>query len=130
MPGVRSSTSANVDQEGHDSADEQTSSDCENGLSGGWRRHTNIKNGWIDVLSAPLLSVIITYIYHPIVPGETFQDIQERCRSYGEQVPELYTDLEADVINLEVDANSCAFKLIGIVLKALGNIKVPADAFA
>ena len=130
MPGVRSSTSANVDQEGHDSADEQTPSDCEDELSGGWRRHTNIKNGWMDVLSAPLLSVIITYIYHPIVPGETFQDIQERCRSYGEQVPELYTDLEADVINLEVDANSCAFKLIGLVLKALGNIKVPADIFA
>ena len=129
MPNVISSTSANVDQEAHDSADEQTASDCENELSGGWRRHTEIRNGWVDVFSAPLLSLIITYIYHPIMPGETFQNIQERFRSYGEQVPELSTDLEADVINLEVDANSCAFKLIGMVLKALGNIKVRAHTF-
>ena len=123
-PSIRSSTSANVDQETHDSSDEQTPSNDENELSGGWRRHTELRNGWVDVFSTPILSVIITYIYHPIVPGETFQNVQERCRSYGESVPELSTDLEADVINLEVDANSCAFKLVGMVLRALGNIKV------
>ena len=122
--GLRSSASANVDQEAHDSSDEQTPCDDENELSGGWRRHTELRNGWVDVFSTPILAVVITYIYHPILPGETFQNVQERCQSYGEQVPELPTDLQADVINLEVDANSCAFKLIGMVLKALGNIKV------
>lgn len=119
-PNVRSSTSA----ETHDSGDEQTTTDGENELSGGWRRHTELRNGWIDVFSTPILSVIITYIYHPILPGETFQNVKERCQSYGGHVPELPTDLEADVINLEVEANSCAFKLIGMVLKALNNIKV------
>ncbi len=123
-PNIRSSTSANVDQEALDSADEQTPSDNENELSGGWRRHTELRNGWVDVFSSPILSLIISYIYHPIAPGETFQNVQERCRSYGEYIPELPTDLEADVINLELDANSCAFKLIGMVLRTLGNIKV------
>ena len=123
-PSIRSSTSANVDQEAHDSADENTSSYGENELSNGWRRHTELRNGWVDIFSSPIVSAIISYIYHPIALGETFQNVQDRCRSYGEYVPELPTDLEADVINLEVDANSCAFKLIGMVLKALGNIKV------
>jgi hypothetical protein len=124
-PSIRSSTSANVDQEAvQDSGDEHTPSYGENELSSGWRRHTQLRNGWVDVFSSPILSVIISYIYHPILRGETFQNIQDRCRSYGEYVPELPTDLEADVINLEVDANSCAFKLIGMVLRALGNIKV------
>lgn len=116
--------SANVDHEVVESADEQVPSTGEDQLSGGWRRHTEIRNGWVDVFSSPILSVIITYIYHPIVPGETFESVQERCSSSLNYFPELPSELEADVINLEVEANSCAFKLIGMVLKALGNIKV------
>ena len=78
----------------------------------------------MDVFSTPILSIIITYIYHPIVPGETFESVRERCSPSVNYSPELPSDLEADVINLEVDANSCAFKLMGMVLKALANIKV------
>ena len=120
----RSTTSANVDQEGIESADEHVLFADDEEFSGGWRRHTEISKDWVDVFSTPILSIIITYIYHPIVQKETFESVQERYSASLQPVPQLPSDLEPDIINLALDANSCAFKLVGMLLKALGNIKV------
>lgn len=120
-----SSTSANINPETYESSDEHTpSNESENELSGGWRRHTDLRSGWVDVFSTPILSLIIMYTYHPILPGETFENIQDRCQACSEDIPQQPTDLEPDVISLELNANACAFKLIGMVFKALVNIKV------
>lgn len=121
----RSSTNTAFPEEGVESADETA------GFHGGnsemtsniFRRYTAENIGWVDVMSVPILGLSIGYTYHPIIPNPKYnvpRDEPLKCHP---------SDLEPDVITLELEAGPAALRLFGSVLKILAAIKVSFSFF-
>ena len=121
-PGPRSRSStvtANLDNEGVESADENPrASGTDDDVSGGWRRHTDAGLGWVDVMSVPILGIMLGYRYHPVV--KCAKDLVARSKP----LPSDPTEWEPDVITLELDAGPAALKLFGALITTVLSIKV------
>lgn len=74
--------------------------------------------GWVDVMSVPILGLSLGYMYHPMYPSPKFEV------PIGEALRCDPTQCEPDVISLELEAGPTALRMFGSLLAMLAAIKV------